>query len=588
MLKPIHVPSIITNVNENGTKNVFISHEKLGQGGFAAVYRVTHKNTNKVYAMKVISKERYTSSNGNSSLEKLKNEIQIQKTLNHPNIVQSRISFSDDSNYYIALEYCPGKTIREYLKNNSQGRLSEPETRKILKDVINGLVFLHNRHIIHHDLKLENFIIGSDGRVKIADFGLATFHKDDEDKNLSICGTPNYMSPEILLKKDKGNGFASDVWAIGITAYTLLTGKAPFSGISREIVYEKIKNCVFNFPSSIQISYEAREFIKSILKFDPSKRPTASELLIHPFIKKYDPEPIQLYKPIQANPQIQSFTPSPTKRRPMPTPSMKDNVAKYGKALPQTPSNNRYGITRRSPNIDSPLCRRILDDSDDIIKKPSYLVGQVQSDYENKEANNSSSNYRKNFSIPNNFVTKHLFIKKDLCYMLGNGIVGACFDDKSRIVMDPNEAFVQYYTNYSSLEEVFEIDNSIEFEGELHDKISLVKNIAKAFKKYRNLYEVTKTTYLSSIPLHFISRFTKMDDLILFKFNNKNVQANFKDSKKLIIFWNTKKMCFFKDIKEKSRLLDPADVTRMNANSDELRKYKRAKEMLNTLARHSS
>ena len=588
MLKPIHVPSIITNVNENGTKNVFISHEKLGQGGFAAVYRVTHKNTNKVYAMKVISKERYASSNGNSSLEKLKNEIQIQKTLNHPNIVQSRISFSDDSNYYMALEYCPGKTIREYLKNNSQGRLSEPETRKILKDVINGLIFLHNRHIIHHDLKLENFIIGSDGRVKIADFGLATFHKDDEDKNLSICGTPNYMSPEILLKKDKGNGFASDVWAIGITAYTLLTGKAPFSGISREIVYEKIKNCVFNFPSSIQISYEAREFIKSILKFDPSKRPTASELLIHPFIKKYDPEPIQLYKPIQTNPQIQSFTPSPTKRRPMPTPSMKDNVAKYGKALPQTPSNNRYGITKRSPNIDSPLCRRILDDSDDIIKKPSYLVGQVQSDYENKEANNSSSNSRKNFSIPSNFVTKHLFIKKDLCYMLGNGIVGACFDDKSRIVMDPNEAFVQYYTNYSSLEEVFEIDNSIEFEGELHDKISLVKNIAKAFKKYRNLYEVTKTTYLSSIPLHFISRFTKMDDLILFKFNNKNVQANFKDSKKLIIFWNTKKMCFFKDIKEKSRLLDPADVTRMNANSDELRKYKRAKEMLNTLARHSS
>ena len=154
--------------------------------------------------------------------------------------------------------------------------------------------------------------------------------------------------------------------------------------------------------------------------------------------------------------------------------------------------------------------------------------------------------------------------------------------------MDPNEAFVQYYTNYSSLEEVFEIDNSIEFEGELHDKISLVKNIAKAFKKYRNLYEVTKTTYLSSIPLHFVSRFTKMDDLILFKFNNKNVQANFKDSKKLIIFWNTKKMCFFKDIKEKSRLLDPSDVTRMNANSDELRKYKRAKEMLNTLARHSS
>ena len=163
-----YVPGTITYNREDGTKNIFVCHEKLGHGGFAAVYRVTIQNTNKAYAIKVIPKERFESAKGKISIEKWKNEIKIQKNLFHQNVVKSKISFSDDFNYYIALEYCPGKSIREYLRNSENGRLSEPETRKILNDVIEGLIFLHNHQIIHHDLKLENFLIGADGKVKIA------------------------------------------------------------------------------------------------------------------------------------------------------------------------------------------------------------------------------------------------------------------------------------------------------------------------------------------------------------------------------------------------------------------------------------
>ena len=141
--KQFNIPFRIIYTQEDGTKNVFIRNEEIGHGTFAIVYRVTHQSTNNTYAMKVISKEAYSKSK--KALEKLKNEIEIQNFVDHPNVVRSDYSFSDEYNYYLVLEYCPGKTIREYLYNNNNGRLTEPETRKILKDII--LNFM-NRYFI--------------------------------------------------------------------------------------------------------------------------------------------------------------------------------------------------------------------------------------------------------------------------------------------------------------------------------------------------------------------------------------------------------------------------------------------------------
>lgn len=605
MSLPFHLPSVITSTREDGTKSTFIFQEKLGQGGFATVYRAKHQNTNKEYAMKVISKELLINAKGKSSLEKLKNEIQIQKSLNHLNIVQSKISFSDAFNYYIALEYCPGKTIREYLKNSPNGRLSEPETRKVLKDILNGLVYIHNRKIIHHDLKLENFIIGADGRVKIADFGLATFLKDDDDKKVSsICGTPNYMSPEMLLKKDCGNGFGVDIWAIGVAAFIMLTGKAPFIGAVKEAVYESIKNCIFNFPSHIQLSSEARDFIKSILKFDPNKRPSALDLLKHPFITKYDSEQIQLYNSIKSFQKVNKSSPyiqcyqkvqSPTKfisannsdydRKRSISSMVNDNSPKSGQMAHQfSPSSKLYGPRRRCPNMNSPIFLSRPTDDNESSSKKSILI--TQNAYENNDTNNLSiSKLKKNFSIPNSFVAKHCFLKDDLCYLLGNGTVGICFNDKSRIVLDPSEEFAQYYKSYNSQLEVIDLDDSQDMNNDLDEKISLVKKFARAFKKYKNLYDISRKSTISSIPLHHISSYVKKDSTVLFKFCNKNLQVNFSDGKKLIFFWNTKKVCFTNNIKEKCILYDQSDITRMNANSDEQIKYKQTKEMLSALSR---
>lgn len=322
-LQKSQVPTTITHTHKNGIKDVFEIHEKLGHGGLATVYRVTHQRTNKDYAMKIISKQ-FLQTKGEFALQKLKDEMKIQKKLNHPNILQSKMTFSDQTNYYIVLEYCPGKSIREYLKKKKTGYLTEPETKKILRDVLRGLIYLHNRNIVHHDLKLENFIIDSEGTVKIADFGLATYFNEDDDSQSLIVGTINYLSPEIIQKE--GNGFESDIWAIGVSTFIMLTGQSPFGAIRREIIFDKIRNIDYHFPSKVFISPDAKRFITSILRKNPHKRPTASDLLNNVFLAKIDRQFVQLYKPEKTSQTVQPPVEIPKIQKVIPKPRTRSTV----------------------------------------------------------------------------------------------------------------------------------------------------------------------------------------------------------------------------------------------------------------------
>lgn len=290
----LHLPREISCHHEDGTRDVFLLHEELGHGGFSIVYRATHQSTNKIYALKIISKE-YAYSKGKPTQKKLKNEMKIHKGLYHPNIVRSKMSFSDELNYYMVLEYCPGRSVREYLRKSENGYLSEAETRKILRDVTLGLIFLHSNNIVHHDMKLGNFVIGSNGKVKITDFGLSALLKN-EDENLFLTGgTTNYLSPEII--KNEQHNFGVDIWAIGVCCFIMLTGQPPFDASTKEAVYQKIVNGDFHFPLKNKLSNDAKNFIKASLKIDQKKRPTAYELYNHPFLSKIDNVMVQLYNP---------------------------------------------------------------------------------------------------------------------------------------------------------------------------------------------------------------------------------------------------------------------------------------------------
>lgn len=572
-LPQFRTPMTIVHTHKNGTKDTYLRQEELGHGGFAIVYRVIDQRTNQEYALKVISKERYEGPKGKKSLEKLNNEISIQRMVNHPNIVKSYGSFSDEFNYYILLEYCPGKTVYDILLSSENGHLDEAETRKILQDVIRAVIYLHRKHIIHRDLKLENYMIGVDGSVKIADFGISVVLKHDDEKRFSLVGTPNYLSPEVLQKVNKGYGYEVDIWSIGVCAFMMLTGHPPFEGYVKRITFEHIKNCDYHFPPNIQISESAKDFVRTILKIDPNRRPTVIDLANHPFMTTFSTEIVHLYKPSSSSNSFfdNSFNQFGTKT---------NNISKPRIPLPPT-STKRTNFISNVPTSVKP--RFPYQSTTTTTTTSNYITSKFTDDTKDNKFNESI----KSFTIPNCFVSRLTFHDRQLGYLLENGIVGVCMNDHSRIVMDPNEKFVQYYRNYSSFPEVINLEKEEEsidsVNEDLHKKISLVQRISRILKTNKQYYQIDAGYVDSFLPLKNVKYFLNKNNTILFKFDDKNVQVNFNDHSKLVIFHDTQKMCIVKSMKDKCRLMNVNNVLLQSPSSYEFQKYMKAKELLSDL-----
>lgn len=142
--------------------------------------------------------------------------------------------------------------------------------------IIDAVSYLHKRCIIHRDLKLGNIFLDENLEVKVGDLGLAAQLNEPNERKKTMCGTPNYIAPEILQSNDKrAYSYEVDIWAIGVITYTMLIGKAPFDGGSKEITYRKIRENELSFPiKDHHISHQARMFIRSILNPDPTQRLT--------------------------------------------------------------------------------------------------------------------------------------------------------------------------------------------------------------------------------------------------------------------------------------------------------------------------
>ena len=159
----------------------------------------------------------------------------------------------------------------------NRGYLTEPEVQYFLLQIIDAVKYLHNRCIIHRDLKLGNIFLDDNLEVKVGDFGLATELNEPNERKKTMCGTPNYIAPEILESDGKrAYSYEVDIWAIGVITYTLLIGKAPS--------YENIRQNDFSFPIKDRfVSHQARMFIRSILTTDPASRLSLDQMLQHPF-----------------------------------------------------------------------------------------------------------------------------------------------------------------------------------------------------------------------------------------------------------------------------------------------------------------
>ncbi|MEE6495267.1 hypothetical protein FKM82_001996 [Ascaphus truei] len=254
----------------------------LGKGGFARCYEMTEVSTNKLYAVKVIPHSRVAKPH---QREKIVNEIDLHKELHHKHVVKFSHHFEDSENIYIFLELCSRKSLAHIWK--ARHTLLEPEVRYYMKQIISGLKYLHLRNILHRDLKLGNFFISESMELKVGDFGLAARLEPLEQRKKTICGTPNYLAPEVLYRQ--GHGPESDVWSLGCVMYTLLCGSPPFETSDLKETYRCIKQVKYTLPACLSSS--ARHLIVGILKRSPSERLTLDQILDHEFFTKgYTPD----------------------------------------------------------------------------------------------------------------------------------------------------------------------------------------------------------------------------------------------------------------------------------------------------------
>ncbi|ESN90198.1 hypothetical protein HELRODRAFT_120145, partial [Helobdella robusta] len=238
------------------------------QGGFAKCYEMKDIKTSKVYAGKIILKSTLTKGN---QIEKILREVELHSCLNHKNVVGFHSFFEDSTSVYMVLEMCSRKSLVHVLKRRKS--LTEPEVRYYMHHLTNGVKYIHNQKIIHRDLKLGNMLLNSSMHLKIADFGLATKIEFEGEKKMTVCGTPNYIAPEVLQKV--GHSYEADIWAMGCVMYALLCGRPPFETSSLKETYLRIVTNKFSIPP--HISMTARNLIKRLLS-EASNRPALEKI----------------------------------------------------------------------------------------------------------------------------------------------------------------------------------------------------------------------------------------------------------------------------------------------------------------------
>jgi len=162
-------------------------------------------------------------------------------------------------------------------------RLSEPEARLLSLQLLDALRYMHTNKVIHRDLKLGNLFLDSSMEIKVGDLGLATLLSHETERKRTICGTPNYIAPEILMNASDGHSFEVDMWSFGVILYTLVVGKPPFETKDVKTTYRRIKENKYAFPTTAPISEAATDLITQLLAHDPKQRATLTTALQHPW-----------------------------------------------------------------------------------------------------------------------------------------------------------------------------------------------------------------------------------------------------------------------------------------------------------------
>ncbi|XP_064420277.1 aurora kinase A-B [Latimeria chalumnae] len=245
----------------------------LGKGKFGNVYLARERQSKFILALKVLFK---------SQLEKagvehqLRREVEIQSHLRHPNILRLYGYFHDSSRVYLILEYAPrGELYRELQKCT---KFDDQRSATYITELSDALLYCHSKKVIHRDIKPENLLLGSNGELKIADFGWSVHAPSS--RRTTLCGTLDYLPPEMI--EGRMHDEKVDLWSLGVLCYEFLVGHPPFEAKTYEETYRRISKVEFRFPPFV--TEGARDLILKLLKHNPNQRLPIENVLEHPWI----------------------------------------------------------------------------------------------------------------------------------------------------------------------------------------------------------------------------------------------------------------------------------------------------------------
>eukprot|EP01084_Bolivina_argentea_P006977 13166_1 len=513
-------PSTICCKQGNHIKK-YICGRRLGTGGFANVYQVESMDSHRIYACKVINKSMLKRKEHQS---KLISELKIHSAMQHKNIVKFGRFFEDKQNVYILLELCTNQSMMELTRKRHH--LTEHEVRYFMHQLLVAIKYLHSKSVIHRDLKLGNILLDAHLDIKICDFGLAT--RFDGDRKTTICGTPNYIAPEILNQRRLGHGhsFEVDIWSLGVVMFTLLTGKPPFETRNIEETYRRINKTRYQWPvnGSHSISHHAKDLVAKILNVDPNKRPNLMQMNAHPFFTNCDipkrlPLCILKRKP-RENELFVNIDDCKT--------NVKQNVITISKQ-----SNHNKVFKNNLNHLNEP------QQPQPIKYKPETPQRHVKP-CAAQEMKSTTEDDEDGFI----FVVKHCDYSKKygVGYILSNGFTGIWFNDSTKMLLHRDKQSVTYFddedaVNHCCLER---------FPGHLSKKIKLLQYF------YDYLWKKTEQNNAEMKRIRqklltkdwkkknkkeenvFVRRWLKEKYATLFRLTDHTVQVNFTDSSKLV------------------------------------------------------
>ena len=388
----------------------------IGNGGFGKVYKAIHNSSKEIFAIKIIDYMKGCNndkSNISFNYKSIQQETSVMRLIHESNYIVNYYGsyFSRDSNsLWLILEYCSSGSAVDLML--SMGRtLSEVEVATIIEMVLKGLIQIHEINLIHRDIKGANILLSEDGYAKLGDFGVG-IQMTNEEYRTSKKGSPYWMSPQVVLSKNYDT--KTDIWSLGITCLELVEGEPPYGEMKPAMVMEKIANDPPKAEDIIDVNEHTDDFVNFVnlcLEVNPINRPSAKELIKHPFITKLAKGKKYLKKLVEEHlNEVEKFRIEEEEYLNNRDKKSKNNLSEENEAellnendlRCKTTINNFDEMQHSNYNNTVNNKKNYINDNDDVYSFESYKSKNI-------DENNNNSNTSNNFS-QNNDNDKNVFI----------------------------------------------------------------------------------------------------------------------------------------------------------------------------------